>query len=65
VKRQLISINKVFTGRGDPEYNLRHDWNSLLNEEGLLFKNYSASYYPSADDLVKYVPCLSSLLLPV
>src|SRR5436190_20460798 len=28
--RTLISINKVYTGREDPEFNLRHDWNSLL-----------------------------------
>jgi hypothetical protein len=26
VERKLISINKRFTGRTDPEFNLRHDW---------------------------------------
>jgi len=30
--RQLISINKVHTGRAEPDFNLRHDWNSLLSE---------------------------------
>ena len=24
--RTLISLNKRFTGRADPEFNLRHDW---------------------------------------
>jgi len=27
--RQLISINKRFTGSNDPEFKMRHDWNSL------------------------------------
>lgn len=26
IHRQLISINKRYTGSSDPEYNLRHDW---------------------------------------
>jgi hypothetical protein len=26
--RTLISLNKRYTGRIDPEFNLRHDWNS-------------------------------------
>ncbi|GAA2546488.1 NAD(P)-binding domain-containing protein [Winogradskya consettensis] len=54
--RQLISINKVWTGSQDPEYNLRADWNSLLTDDpALLFKNYSSRYFPSADDLVRYL----------
>ncbi|WP_067507884.1 NAD(P)-binding domain-containing protein [Actinoplanes sp. TFC3] len=54
--RQLISINKVWTGSGDPEYNLRADWNSLLSDDpALLFKNYSKRYFPAADDLVRYL----------
>ncbi|ACK72637.1 FAD-dependent pyridine nucleotide-disulphide oxidoreductase [Gloeothece citriformis PCC 7424] len=54
--RQLISINKVYTGYDDPEINLRWDWNSLLSDkEEMLFKNYSKSYFPSADSLVKYL----------
>ena len=28
--RHLISLNKRFTGRTDPKFNMRHDWNSLL-----------------------------------
>ncbi|AGL20616.1 NAD(P)-binding domain-containing protein [Actinoplanes sp. N902-109] len=54
--RQLISINKVWTGSDDPEFNLRADWNSLLTDDpALLFKNYSKRYFPAADDLVRYL----------
>lgn len=54
--RQLISINKVYTGYEDPEVNLRFDWNSLLSDsEELLFKNYSKDYFPTADLLVDYL----------
>ncbi|MBM2619544.1 NAD(P)-binding domain-containing protein [Actinoplanes sp. LDG1-06] len=54
--RTLISINKVWTGSEDPEFNLRADWNSLLTDDpALLFKNYSERYFPDADDLVRYL----------
>jgi thioredoxin reductase len=54
--RQLISINKVWTGSEDPEFNLRSDWNSLLSDDpALLFKNYSTRYFPAADDLLRYL----------
>ncbi|MBF9133209.1 NAD(P)-binding domain-containing protein [Plantactinospora sp. S1510] len=54
--RQLISINKIWTGSDDPEFNLRADWNSLLTDDpALLFKNYSRRYFPDADDLVRYL----------
>ncbi|MEW6734454.1 MAG: NAD(P)-binding domain-containing protein [Acidobacteriota bacterium] len=54
--RTLISINKVFTGYDDKEINLRWDWNSLLSDEGQpLFKDYSHSYFPKAEDLVSYL----------
>ena len=52
--RKLISINKKYTGTDDKEFNLRHDWNSLLNDEGLLFTDYSDNFYPQADTFVKY-----------
>src|SRR5262249_50188747 len=36
--------------------NLRWDWNSLLcDRDHLLFKNYSNRYFPTADDLVRYL----------
>jgi hypothetical protein len=42
-QRKLISLNKRFTGRKDPEFNLRHDWcvdahlhrNNLFGEHGV------------------------------
>ncbi|MEV4756463.1 NAD(P)-binding domain-containing protein [Micromonospora sp. NPDC049559] len=54
--RTLISINKVYTGSDDPEFNLRMDWNSLLGDETTpLFTSYSRRYFPAADDLVRYL----------
>ena len=54
--RQLISINKVYTGSDDPEFNLRSDWNSLLTDDpALRFGNYSKRYFPQADDLLRYL----------
>jgi thioredoxin reductase len=54
--RQLISINKVWTGSEDPEFNLRADWNSLLTDDpALLFGNYSRRYFPDADVMVRYL----------
>jgi thioredoxin reductase len=55
--RTLISINKVHTGIQDPDTNLRWDWNSLLTDERAAdfnFRSYSAAYFPSADDFVRY-----------
>lgn len=55
-QRRLISINKRFTGSQDPEFNMRHDWNSLLtNDHSHLFRDYDKDYYPSADSLVRYL----------
>ncbi|KXK59078.1 pyridine nucleotide-disulfide oxidoreductase [Micromonospora rosaria] len=54
--RQLISLNKVHTASTDPEIKLRWDWNSLLHEPfDLPFADYSRDYFPSADDLVRYL----------
>ncbi|MBJ6369620.1 NAD(P)-binding domain-containing protein [Snuella sedimenti] len=53
--RQLISINKVYTGFDDNEINLRYDWNSLLSDEHApLFKDYTKDYFPNADHIVNY-----------
>jgi thioredoxin reductase len=52
---KLISINKKYTGTDDPEFNLRHDWNSLLSENGPRFTSYSEDYYPDHRDLVTYL----------
>lgn len=54
--RMLISINKIYTGYDDSEINMRWDWNSLLSDEHeILFKDYSESYFPQADELVAYL----------
>ena len=56
IHRQLISINKIYTGKSNPTFNERHDWNSLLSDnESLKMKHFSEEYYPSADDYVKYL----------
>ena len=56
IHRKLISINKVHTGNNNKDYNLRHDWNSLLsNDNSLLFKNYTKEFFPPADIYVKYL----------
>jgi thioredoxin reductase len=57
--KELISLNKIYTGQNDPDFNLRHDWNSLLNDEDFLFKNYSKELYPNSDDLKKYLNAFS------
>jgi len=54
--RKLISINKRFTGSNDPEFNMRHDWNSLISDDyGLLFRDYDEQFFPSAENLVRYI----------
>jgi thioredoxin reductase len=64
--RNLISINKLRTGHEEDlpvrtaEYDMRHDWNSLLNGESVggrsvLMANFSQDYLPKAGDLVKYI----------
>ena len=56
IHRQLISINKVYTGYQSPEVSMRWDWNSLLSEEyAPLFKNHSEEYFPPADCIVDYL----------
>lgn len=51
----LISINRKYTGNDNKDFNLRHDWNSLLNDEGLLFTDYDNKFYPKRESLVKYL----------
>lgn len=56
--RRLISINKRHNGFPEPEFNLRHDWNSLLTEAAdadPLFREYSTELYPHADALCRYL----------
>ncbi|TMM51126.1 NAD(P)-binding domain-containing protein [Sulfitobacter sabulilitoris] len=58
--RQFISVNKVHTGLSNPETRLRHDWNSLLNDDGLLFADWSRKYFPAADDFVAYAEAFAA-----
>lgn len=57
----LISINKRYTGKDDPEFNMRHDWNSLMDDvdsEGagpLSMRNYSTRYFPKRQELLQYL----------
>eukprot|EP00930_Biecheleria_cincta_P048409 TRINITY_DN33724_c0_g1_i1.p1 TRINITY_DN33724_c0_g1~~TRINITY_DN33724_c0_g1_i1.p1 ORF type:complete len:787 (-),score=96.38 TRINITY_DN33724_c0_g1_i1:163-2523(-) len=57
VHRTLNSINRRFTRSGSLEFNLRHDWNSLLGAESSigLFGKWSREYWPPADTLVNYI----------
>lgn len=68
---KLLSVNKVYTGNNHHEFNLRHDWNSLLTPKKnannkfpyninsqqykMKFANYSEEYYPDRRDLAKYL----------
>lgn len=54
--RTLISINKRFTGSTNHEFNLRHDWNSLIsNNRSLELRHYTDEYFPNADTYVQYL----------
>eukprot|EP00794_Sanderia_malayensis_P008745 gene8745-9679_t len=43
-------------GQTNKEFNLRHDWNSLISDdESLLIKHYSKEFFPPARSMVKYL----------
>ena len=70
IHRRLISINKrhFATYHHEPEFQLRHDWNSLISlrggvPPGLKFSNYSDEYYPHADALVDYLGDFATRML--
>lgn len=53
---KLISINKRHTGKSNKEFNLRHDWNSLISDdESLKFGRYSKEFFPRRLTYVKYL----------
>lgn len=59
--RNLISINKVYTGYDDPEVQLRWDWNSLISDDPeLRFKHFSKEYWADPADLVRYLDSFAS-----
>jgi len=54
--RTLLSLNKRHTWFSEIEYQMRHDWNSLLTDDNShLFRDYSDELYPNADDLHRYL----------
>ncbi|MDP5138239.1 NAD(P)-binding domain-containing protein [Rheinheimera baltica] len=53
--KKLISINKRYTGSTNREFNLRHDWNSLLSDDGPLFTNFDEALFPSSESLLDYL----------
>lgn len=53
--KKLLSINKKYNNHDNYDYNLRYDWNTLLNDENFSFKDYSDDYYPYSKDLHKYL----------
>ena len=55
VSNKLISLNKKYTGETNPDFNLRHDWNSLLNDENFLFTDITDELYPEAQHLYNYL----------
>ena len=55
VHRKLISINKRFTGRTNANFNMRHDWNSLLESEVPQMTTRTKERFPPADVLAEYL----------
>ncbi len=58
--RRLISVNKRVAHRSR-EFQLRHDWHSLLGTR-LRMSDFSKEYYPHADDFCRYLDCVSRTL---
>ena len=64
---ELISINKVHTGKDIEDFNLRHDWNSLLNNhtnynfnneiinKPINMKEITDKFFPLRNDMVSYL----------
>lgn len=43
----------ALAGKQNPEFNLRHDWNSILSDDpSLLMKHYSKDFFPHTDTMV-------------
>ena len=51
VHRTLISVNSRVTGSRNAEFNMRHDWNSLLGQESIVapVTNRTRAKWPHAD----------------
>jgi len=47
---------RVISGKNNKEFNMRHDWNSLLSDdESLVMTRYSKKFFPDADELVSFL----------
>lgn len=56
IHRKLISINKKHNFYEEEEFNMRHDWNSLLSDDPeLRFTKYTDELFASADVLYQYL----------
>ena len=55
VHRKLISVNKRYTGRTNPSFNMRHDWNSLLESEVPQMTTRTKERFPQAAILADYL----------
>lgn len=55
--RTLISLDKAQTGSDDSALDQRHDWSSLLSDEGdgPQLGDYGRRSFPPAEDLVRYL----------
>jgi len=54
----------MLLGKTNKEFNMRHDWNSLLSDdESLLMTHYSKKFFPDADELVSSLLCLAFVVL--
>ena len=56
----LIAFFLLFIlGKTNKEFNLRHDWNSLISDdEALRMTRYSKEFFPHADVLVNLCSCV-------
>ena len=61
---RLISFNKCCSIYDDPEIALRFDWNSLLCDGELLFKDFSRDLYPSNEAMVRYLEAFAARFVP-
>lgn len=54
IHRGLISLNKRNTGRDNAMFNMRHDWNSLLDTDVTPITERTTDRWPHADILTEY-----------
>jgi hypothetical protein len=52
---RLISLNKRNTGRDNPEFNMRHDWNSLLDSDVPPMTTRTKDRWPRKEVLTDYL----------